>query len=215
MRWTTYLPFYPCHQIPFHPFLWRKWFHGEGRGVMFSECTQEETFPKKTTCNTLLPPGPMFPIPPRLSWVASMGWPPGPRPRPIPLRPPAWHGGTGLEKKLANYNKFYGWWSIQQMLIWSHHLRGSAGGRSGGAKSPLGRDFSSWKDNDGYKEVNFEEFKKHIGNVPLNFWRSQKKAFMLNPCDYLPVWRAWPCWRGAARWTLLTSIKENFKHCTF
>lgn len=37
-----------------------------------------------------LPPGPMLPIPPPplLSWEASMGWPPGPRPKPIPLRPP-------------------------------------------------------------------------------------------------------------------------------
>ncbi len=34
---------------------------------------------------------------------------------------------------------------------------------------------------------------------------------MSNPCDYLPVWRAWLGWRGAGRWTLLTSIKGKLQ----
>lgn len=35
-----------------------------------------------------LPPGPMLPIPmPLFIWFASIGWPPGPNPMPIPPRP--------------------------------------------------------------------------------------------------------------------------------
>lgn len=35
-----------------------------------------------------LPPGPMLPIPmPLFKWFASIGWPPGPNPMPIPPRP--------------------------------------------------------------------------------------------------------------------------------
>lgn len=63
-----------------------------------------------------LPPGPMLPIPmPLFKWFASIGWPPGPNPMPIPPRPS--EGNIQISKKPSFHSL-----TKQQVLFLSNWL---------------------------------------------------------------------------------------------